>query len=27
VRATDQVTPGDAIAVRVADGSFGATVE
>jgi len=27
VRATDQVAPGDAIAVRVADGSFGATVE
>jgi exodeoxyribonuclease VII large subunit len=27
VRAADQVAPGDAIAVRVADGSFGATVE
>ena len=27
VRATDQVASGDAIAVRVADGSFGATVE
>jgi exodeoxyribonuclease VII large subunit len=27
VRTADQVAPGDAIAVRVADGSFGATVE